>query len=55
MNGRVHQRDEADSLAVEQVREPPVEALGGERHLADDPIALRLDHDPLSPDVGAHG
>jgi hypothetical protein len=51
----VHQREEADALPVEQIRQPAVEPLGGKGHVTHDPVALGLDHDPLSPDLGAHG
>src|SRR4051812_34094100 len=52
---RVDERDELDALAVEEVREPAVESLGRQGHVADDRVPIGLEHHPLSPDVGAHG
>ena len=51
---RVHQRDELNTLTIEQVGEPAVEPLGGEGHLADDRVPLGLEHHSLPLGLGAH-
>ena len=53
--GAFDEGDELDPFAVEQVGEPAVESLGGQGHVADDPVPLGLEHDALSPGLGAHG
>src|SRR5262245_45850158 len=51
---RIDDADEPHPRPVQQAGGPAVEPLGRQGDVPDDPVSLGLEHNPLSPRVGAH-